>query len=136
MATLKQRRAAKTVENSRSMRQALKRAGYAQSTCDHPKRVTETKGWEELVAKELPDNILFPKTKQLMEATKTVSAIAPGKDADAKSTDFIDVPDNSVQLGATKLAWQLRGKLVNRVANGDGTNISTIDFKLGNLDAK
>ena len=48
------------------------------------------------------------KLKDLCEAQKSVSCVS-GKDAGAGSVDFVDVPDNQVQLGAVKEVIALFG---------------------------
>ena len=48
------------------------------------------------------------KLKDLCEATKQISCIK-GKEADGGTVDFIDVPDNQVQLGAIKTIIELYG---------------------------
>jgi hypothetical protein len=48
------------------------------------------------------------KLKALCEATKPISCIR-GKEADGGTVDFIDVPDNQVQLGAVKEVIALYG---------------------------
>ena len=48
------------------------------------------------------------KLKDLCEAQKAISCIK-GKEADGGTVDFIDVPDNQVQLGAVKEVIALFG---------------------------
>lgn len=48
------------------------------------------------------------KLKTLCEATKPISCIK-GKDADGGSVDWVDVPDNTVQLNAVKTVISLYG---------------------------
>lgn len=50
------------------------------------------------------------KLKELCEAQKTVSCVG-GKDAGSGTVDFVDVPDNAVQLGAVKVVAALYGDL-------------------------
>jgi len=50
----------------------------------------------------------FGKLKDLTEATKVISAVS-GKSATGTTMDFIDVPDNPVQLQALKEAFRLAG---------------------------
>jgi DNA-binding MarR family transcriptional regulator len=54
-----------------------------------------------------PDKVA-KKFIDLTEAKKVISAIA-GKDADGKSTDFVEVPDNKTQLEANKAIARLMG---------------------------
>ena len=48
------------------------------------------------------------KLKDLCEATKPISCIR-GKEADGGTVDFVDVPDNAVQLNAVKTIIDLYG---------------------------
>lgn len=48
------------------------------------------------------------KLKALCECTKPISCIK-GKDADGGTVDFVDIPDNSVQLNAVKTVIALYG---------------------------
>lgn len=50
----------------------------------------------------------FGKILALTEAKRVISAVS-GNAADGKTVDFIDVPDNQVQLAATKEALKLAG---------------------------
>lgn len=47
---------------------ALRAAGYSESVCRSPQRVTETKGWTELLEQYFPDNLVLIKHKQLLES--------------------------------------------------------------------
>jgi len=70
----------------------------------------------------ITDCRLGQKINDLLDATKPIAATVinkPGKsksakDADESTTDFIEVPDNTVQLNTTKLALQLKGYLVEK----------------------
>ena len=48
------------------------------------------------------------KLKDLCEATKPISCVR-GKEADGGTVDFIDVPDNTVQLNAVRTIIDLYG---------------------------
>lgn len=48
------------------------------------------------------------KLKELCEATKPISCVK-GKDADGGTVDFIDIPDNRIQLDAVKTIIDLYG---------------------------
>ena len=48
------------------------------------------------------------KLKDLCEATKPISCIR-GKEADGGTVDFVDVPDNAVQLNAVRTIIDLYG---------------------------
>lgn len=75
------------------------------------------------------------KLKDLCEATKPISCIK-GKEADGGTVDFVDVPDNQVQLGAVKEIIMLYGdrkpiKTDNKITGDVIVNIT----KFSNGDA-
>jgi len=54
-------------ENERmSQREALKQAGFSDEVADHPKKVTESKGWKQLCKEYLPDEDIVAAHKKLM----------------------------------------------------------------------
>ena len=101
----------------RPIGEIMREEGYAPSTADNPKLVTQTKSWEMLSEEYLPDSEVFKQHKEALTATKVISAISLGK-ADEKTTDFVDVPDYPVRLKAVELAYKIKGRL-----NNDNVNI-------------
>lgn len=68
------------------------------------------------------------KVADLMDAKKVVSAVA-GKDAGAGTVDFVDVPDNQVQLKAAELAGKFRGDFTEKVEHsGQIAVVETVNF--------
>jgi hypothetical protein len=61
MATSKQRKTAEIlVENrGKSVSGAMREAGYSGATAKNPKNLTESDGWQELMDKFLPDDMLL-----------------------------------------------------------------------------
>lgn len=51
----------------------------------------------------------YQKLRDLCDATKQISCIK-GKDADGGSVDWVEVPDNAVQLNAIKEVFSLSGE--------------------------
>ena len=51
----------------------------------------------------------YQKLRDLCEATKQISCIK-GKDADGGTVDWVEVPDNAVQLNALKEVFSLSGE--------------------------
>ena len=78
------------------------------------------------------------KLKSLCEAQRTVSCIS-GKDAGSGSVDFVEVPDNQVQLGAVKEVIALFG---DRAAEKKDFNLSgevsiqLVDYSRAEPEAK
>ena len=78
------------------------------------------------------------KLKALCECTKPISCIR-GKEADGGTVDFIDVPDNSVQLNAVKTVIALYGDEAPAKHTVDvaGSLMAAVAARLGNgTDAK
>lgn len=118
--TVKQKLAAKkVVENGGNVSRAMIEAGYSPATAKSPQKLTESKGWEELMEKYLPDDKVLQAHQAGLEATKVVSAIIVGKDANSKTTDFIDVPDHPTRMKAVELAYKVKKKIGN-----DGTGVA------------
>jgi hypothetical protein len=65
--TPKLRKAFKEIgENRSSQGKALLRAGYSKHTAKKPNQVTNSQGWQELLAIHLPDKDLAAKHKELL----------------------------------------------------------------------
>lgn len=113
MATLRQRLAVlKISENIRNngtmkpMGQILKEVGYSESVCKHPDRVTNTKGWEELMNQYLlQDEELLRIHNKLLNAQKVVRISLTG--------EFITQSDYSTISKALDLAYKIKGKYVH-----------------------
>lgn len=83
----------------------------------------------------LTEELLLQKHLQLLNAKRTQSCDVHIKNENGKwvanenSNDFIEVDDNNVQLGALKLAYELEGKLKQKLevsGEGLGTKIVII----------
>ena len=78
------------------------------------------------------------KLKSLCEATKPISCIK-GKEADGGTVDFVDVPDNRVQLDAVKTVISLYGDEapVKQQVDVTGSLMAAVAARLGDgTDAK
>lgn len=69
----------------------------------------------------------YGKLKELCEATKQISCIK-GKDADGGTVDWVEVPDNAVQLNAIKEVFSLSGerKPIKADVNLGGNIMATV----------
>lgn len=67
----------------------------------------------------MTDFKLYSKLDELIEAKKTVSAVS-GKDANAGTVDFVDVPDYQTQVKALDIALKLKARYPRE---GNTTNI-------------
>ena len=67
MATIKQKKALdNVVGNGGNVTQAMIDAGYSENTANTPQKLTESKGWKELMDEYLPDSLLASKHKELL----------------------------------------------------------------------
>ena len=94
----------------------MQEVGYSPNT--RPSEIENSKGWQELMEKRLPDGRLLTKHEALLEATKPISARVTNKDAGVDTDDFIEVPDNQTQVKALELAYKIKGRLK------DGLNVA------------
>jgi hypothetical protein len=110
--TIKQKLAAKKIlENPRlPIGKVMEEVGYSPNTAVHPKDLTESKGFNELMEQYLPNEKVLKTHEEGLEATKQLS-VRGGKDANAESDDFIEVPDHPTRLKAVELAYKVKGKL-------------------------
>ena len=96
----------------------MRKAGYSECTSKHPNKLTESDGWKELLDKYCKDEDIAKTLQEGMKASKTVSAIT-GKDANAGTVDFIDVPDYSVRHKYLETAVKLKGKVPKENEGGN-----------------
>lgn len=67
MSTFRQKlTASKLVENGGNIGKAMRAAGYSASTAKTPKKLTQSKGWEELMGDFFPDELLVKVHKSLL----------------------------------------------------------------------
>ena len=114
--TGKQRKYVQGIAKGKTQKVAAKEAGISEaygSTLLKKVKVQAT--LQDLMEKSgLGNAVLLSKHRELLNASKTVSAIS-GKDANAGSVDFIEVPDSTVQVKALDLAYKLRGAYIDKV---------------------
>ena len=125
MATRKQKAVAKdlVVNGGKSVSKAMIEAGYSPATANTPQKLTESKGWEELMEEYLPDELLQRVHLEGLEATKIISANITYGEADEKTNDFIDVPDYPTRKQYLELGYKIKNKIKDKVElSGDKTN--------------
>lgn len=85
MATILQRKVAKLVveKGRKSISGAMREAGYSAETAKAPNKLTESKGWADLMGEALSDATLAEKHKQLLNSTTLDHMVFPlGPDTD------------------------------------------------------
>lgn len=111
MPTSKQKRAAKNiVENGGNVSKGMRDAGYSPATAKTPQKLTESKGWLELLDEYIPDDKLQEVLKDGLEAQRIISAMNTGKQAAGATSDFIEVPDHAVRHRFLDTALKLKDK--------------------------
>lgn len=102
MPTLLQKKASKLVESGRTMGEVMVQAGYSPNTAIAPTKLTESKGWKELMEKRLPDNELLAVHKNALHATKIFGS--------PTEPDRV-IEDIPTQLKAVELGYKIKGHL-------------------------
>jgi hypothetical protein len=99
--SLKQKRAfANLVENGGNVSKAMIDAGYSEATAKTPQKLTESDAFKELVARELPDDLLLKVHKEGLDAMQY-----RGQDAE------IQVADYQTRHKYLVTGYEIRGKL-------------------------
>ena len=138
---------------------ALREAGFARQTSLSPKKVTQTTGWQKLMAKYLPDKLLATKHHELLNSTTIEHMIFPLKVSDEEIKELLKSvnctvrkiqhgesgnhcwywsADNKARKDALDMAYKLKGRYSDKdvdlqVDNHFKINITTLDggHKLG-----
>ena len=93
--------------------------GYAPTTAKNPDHLTESKGWEELMNKYLPDDKLLTVHERALDATKIHGSMTePDK----------EVPDIPTQLRAVELGYKVKKKLLPETMNTFNAGEMTLEF--------
>lgn len=116
MPTIKQKKAfSVAVENGGKISTAMREVGYSPATAKTPQKLTESKGWTELLEEFAPDSLLVEKLSQGLESTRVVSAVNASRNATADSTDFVDVPDFLTRHKYLETALKLKKRLTDKL---------------------
>lgn len=105
MPTLRQKAAfEKILENPRPIGTVMREVGYSENTIVDPQNLTKSKGWLELVAEYLPDNVIAERHRELLDKREVV-VVRDGKESRVELTDQ---PHSDVK-GALDMAYKLKG---------------------------
>jgi len=123
MATERQKIAAKKVsENIRNpssltsgIGSILKQSGYSESVSKSPQRVTESKGWRELMSELLPDEELLQLHRALLAKEEIIR----------KGRRIISQPHRDV-VRALDLAYKLKGAYASEPAEEEGQDLRDV----------
>lgn len=122
----------KVLENGRSVSAAMREAGYSPETAKVPGKLTNSKGWQELMKKHFPDSKLAALHKKLLEK-KEVIVVSDGA-REGSHIEWTGQPHTDA-LKALETAYKLKGKLKeaeNPTPIGP-TNVVIINY--GNRDS-
>ncbi len=106
MATIRQKNAAKkVVEMGGNVSKAMEAAGYSPKTAKTPKKLTKSKGWEELMKEYLPDKLLAEKHKELLTIPKRVRKFVKGE----LESEYEELDSQAISKGLD-MGYKLKGK--------------------------
>ena len=98
MSTYKQKMvASKLVENGGNIGKAMIDAGYSPATAKTPQKLTESKGWQELMKNYFPDEELVKTHRSLFDAEKQSTYIFSKSDSNRSIKEIIEsIPSNKL----------------------------------------
>lgn len=109
MATLKQKRVLDLVaENGGNISKAMREAGYTNITAATPKKLTNSKGWQELMQKHFPDSKLAALHKKILEK-KEVLIVSDGA-KEGSHLEWTKQPHTDA-LKALEVAYKIKGRM-------------------------
>lgn len=93
-----------------AMGTAMIQAGYSPATAKTPQKLTESKGWLELLEEYIPDDKLNKVLQEGLEANRVISSMNTGKQATGETADFIEVPDHAIRHKFLETGLKLKDK--------------------------
>lgn len=112
MATIKQKKAiAKIAENHGNVSKAMLEVGYSPNTAKKPQNLTESKGFQELVEKYLPDNLLVKVHKEGLKATSKKPHLVDRDDKGRPVYEYVGEADYATRHRYLETAYKLKGKV-------------------------
>ena len=109
MPTIRQKKAFKEVLNGSTISGAMVKAGYSPTTASTTGKLTNTKGWEELLQKHLPDRVLTKKHRELLEKREVVLT-SKRSETGEKVFEVLDQPETQAVSKALEMAYKLKGR--------------------------
>lgn len=109
--TLKQKAVAEKMVGSGgrlTVSEAMREVGYSENTIDTPTKLTESKGWKELMEDYLPDDEVFEAHRRGLTAKKWLTShTEPDREVE-------DIP---TQLKAVDITYKVKGYYVDKQVN-------------------
>ena len=108
MPTIKQKKAFdKAVENGGNVSKAMRESRYSKAMAKNPQKLTNSKGWNELMDQYLSDSKLAKVHADGLEAMRIHGT----------GDDFIEIPDYATRHKYLDTGYKLKGKLVDKKVN-------------------
>jgi hypothetical protein len=127
--SLKQRKALDImVENGGNVSRAMREAGYSPATAENPSKLTEAKGFQELLAEKLNDELLTKVHLEGLAAYRISSGAVIGGDVGIESVD-VQTPDFAVRHKYLETAYKIRDKMPK-----DGGSNTAIQVNVGQVN--
>ena len=101
MTQLQTRAIDNVLKTSDKLGKAMVKAGYSVSTSRKPKVLTNSNAWKQVMQKYLPDDKLFRKHDEALDAIKHVLL---------DDGNMVTEPDHSIRLKAVDMAYKLKGR--------------------------
>lgn len=121
MATIKQKKAfLETGVNGGIISKAMLKAGYSESVSKRTDKLTNTKGWEELMEQHLPDKLLAEKHQELLNAEIIIRQKIKGELVWEKKK----IDSQSVSKGLD-MGYKLKGKYAPEKSQSVILNLNT-----------
>lgn len=146
MATIKQKKAIdKLVENGGNISKAMRDVGYSPQTAKTPQKLTESKGWKELMDKYLPDSLIAKKHNELLNASGIDHMVFPLNVSDKEIKELLKEAncivkkimhsetqthvwffsaDNNARKNALDMAYKLKGSYQVELGETDETKVN------------
>jgi len=110
MATLRQKKAfQKVVENGGIVSTAMIEAGFSEKTAKTPQKLTESKGWQELMETYLPNEDLVKIHKEGLQATTKKPHLIDRDDKGRPVYEYVEEDDFSTRHKYLDTAYKLKG---------------------------
>ena len=124
MATEKQKKTFnKSLENGGIVSRAAKGI-YSPSMAKNPQKITSTKGWEELMEKNIPDKLLAEKHKELLTTPIKVKS-KERKYGETTLIEEIEMLDTFAISKGLDMGYKLKGKYAPEKSQSVNLNLNT-----------
>lgn len=96
---------------------AMREAGYTAASAKNPKDLTKTVGWQKLLKKYLPDDLLLKVHKEGLGAIREEYRVVGKKKNGMSIYDFVKVPDYQTRHRYLETGYKVRKKLDNSIGD-------------------